>query len=137
MQRFISTSKYHELTNHLIVLLTTYIRIDVPVAVLENLNEAGPPKKTRGYQIAAFQFQDQRREISYIMRNDTKDPGGSSKTFLKSEQFMGILDMKYISIPRHGVEFFLLLLEDVEAKWMQLVQSAKSHLATVVSDLYT
>lgn len=122
--------------------LIRYIRIDVGVVVNTGIGAGSPEDATEESEpelaigegeIKEFQFRDQRRKIFYIMRNDTKNPDGSMKSFLKSENFIAIIDMEYLTIPRNGLEFFLLLLEDVEAKWMQLVASARLHLAKIVS----
>lgn len=112
------------------VFLIREIRIDVPVAIDENIHAGA---LTGGSDIKELKFDPQPRKIFYVMRNDIKKRDGSIKPFLQSENFIALIDIEYLTIPRNGLEFFLLLLEDVEAKWMELVVIAKSRLANIVS----
>lgn len=107
-----------------------YIRIVVGVAAAESIDDRSP-EIGKG-DIKEFQFTHRPREISYAMRTDTANPDGLMRSFLQSQNFAAAIDIEYFTIPRNGLEFFLCLLEDVEAKWMLLIASAKSHLTKIV-----
>lgn len=116
------------------VLLVIHIRIDAPATFAMQIGDASSPDQGGELDLVKFKFEHKRREIFYIMRNDTRqEPDESRKSFVKSQQFFGLLDVEYLTIPRNGVEFFLLLLEDVEAKWIELTEKAKLHLSKIVN----
>lgn len=115
------------------VFLIREIRIHVLVAVVEGFLAGHSVVPARESDIKEFTFNNQPRKILYFMRNDIKNPDGSIRSSLRSKNFVTAIDMEYLKIPRNGVEFFLLLLVDVETKWMQLVASAKLHLAKIVN----
>lgn len=92
----------------------------------------GPPE-TGERDIKQFQFARYPRVISYRMQSDTAFPDGSIRSFLHSMNFTALIDIEYLTIPHNGLEFVLLLLQDVEVKWMQLIASAKLHLGKIVN----
>jgi hypothetical protein len=53
--------------------------------------------------------------------------------FLRSLLYLGTVRLEYLSIPSHGVEFATLFLDDIHRRWLELLESAKVHLAEFVS----
>jgi hypothetical protein len=66
--------------------------------------------------------------------NSTKGAFDRSRgSCLRSVNFRGTLRVKYLKIPRHGVEFFILFLDYVHLNWEDLIKAAKLHLTYIVS----
>lgn len=60
-------------------------------------------------------------------------PDISKGRFLQSMHYRGTLRLKSLSIPKNGVEFFTLFLDDVHERWLELFEKAKLHISESVN----
>lgn len=95
---------------------------------------------SNGEGLQSFKFENQKVEISWIMAHPSETECESKyglyhpkELFLRSLLYLGTVRLKYLSIPSHGVEFATLFLDDIHRRWLELLESAKVHLAEFVS----
>lgn len=50
----------------------------------------------------------------------------------KVTKYIGTLGGRFLSIPKHEVEFFLSLLGEVHRVWLELIRDANEHLSILV-----
>lgn len=81
----------------------------------------------------SFAFQTKKIEISWTMKQPRDAPDTSRGRFMQSVSYRGTLRLKYLAIPKNGADFFLLLLDDVHQRWLELVAKARFHLSAMVN----
>lgn len=92
-------------------------------------NISTPPEE----KVCSFAFQTQKIEISWTMKQPRDAPDISRGRFMQSVSYRGTLRLKYLAIPKTGADFFMLLLDDVNQRWFELVAKARLHLSEMVN----
>lgn len=116
----------------MVVILVTYICFECPFSGRE---EAAAPGESIDTLLRPFQSKREKAEISWIMREvgseGTADEPRS--TAFRSVHYRGTFNLRYLSIPPHGAEFFLWFLGDIQERWVELIENAKVHLDKLVN----
>ncbi|KAL0634527.1 hypothetical protein Q9L58_006546 [Maublancomyces gigas] len=119
--------------------LVGFVSFDAPILSMETTAEpdevtsSAPDDSPPVTVIKEFSVDSREIGISWIMRESLEIEKLPTRAgmVLRSVKYIGTLSVKYRSLPRHAVEFFISLLDDLHRTWLRLISAGNLHLMEV------